>query len=164
MWQIHPIELHHKRLTEPSILRTCKQIRAEAAGICYTINTYHYDIKNLDFRRIVYHIRTITRHGVRRLSLPRSNHITLSPNRKLESIIELVEVIAETGVTFGGDEEKFKGLLPRYPYDDREAHVEAMAMGMRAYREGWSDVLLEDEFVQWVDEKEAGRRRGRKWY
>ena len=105
----------------------CKQVRKEAAGIYYTNASYIAGTRKWDFKCVAHHLQSIACHGVREIAFV--NFIVVrSPNRRLETIFDLVKVIAETGIRFGdlekGDGEDLFGL---YQYPGRFAHDEALA-------------------------------------
>ncbi|KAK4541976.1 hypothetical protein LTR36_007176 [Oleoguttula mirabilis] len=149
------LDLSKPKLKEPGLLRACKQTRAEAEPIFYTSTAFSGTIRNLDFTIVNHRIRHIHSLGIQTLAPIHLRIVGQYRQRwTLKPLLPFVQVLAATGMQ-----------LRAHPGKDMfsrgnvfEHSFEGMEMGAKAFAEGWGGERLEDEFVQWADDREARRQ------
>ncbi|KAK5126081.1 hypothetical protein LTR85_011436 [Meristemomyces frigidus] len=155
------LDISKPKLIEPGLLLACKQTRREASPLFYANNALYGTIRNLDFDIVVHRLRRIHRLGIQTVDLIDFRIIgQYGQRRTLKPLLPFVQLFADTGIELKAPEGcDLYSWGPEVYRGTHFAHIiEAQEMCTKAYKEGWSQEMLEDQFVQWVDDREKRKQ------
>lgn len=152
------IQLYYRKYKEPALLQPCTQIRGEASAMYYALISFNVGYNQLLQPFVLRRLSNIASSGTMDLNVAYQS--CLYTGR--QNLLPLVRLIAKTGLRlrcggWNGDQFVFDEEHQRA--HGRSQNFAALELGLKAFDEGWSPEMVDDEYIQWQDTQ--GQRRGR---
>ena len=144
------------RFPEPGLLEVNRQVRHETAPYFYSTNNFIAEIVRMDFGPFVQRPREVVGNGATYINLVAVN-LTYPKLAQLENVFDLVKLVADTGLEIRSETVpmifRSSSKTPARCDELMQALDDALDLALEAYEEKWTKQELENEFMQWVDEK-----------